>query len=551
MNDRVLFIFPPHRTFDRFVNPAFSERAIHKGGRSFGSILTDMPLGILAMSAYLKKYTEVETRLVDFNVELNRASDFAYGSFREFFRETLAAPEWQAYNPTIIAISTLFTAAYQNMLDLAEVCRELFPQALIVAGGGVPTNMSKEIFAATGAVKALCYGEGEKPLLGLVQAENKQEYLRSAPAWITPDKVVRGVPGEYDFVEDLDEIPFSDYGLLNPQDYGINPALTAYALVEKARNFHVMTSRGCPHHCCFCSSHTVHGRRMRYQSLSRVREDFTRLREEYRAGTLVFQDDQFLGDKRRALEIIELVKELGLSALFQNGLALYALDRTMLEAMQETGVNQIVLSVESGSEHVLREIMHKPLDLSIVARAAGDCRDLGIYTSVNILIGLPGETKQDLEDALTFLRTLEANWFIISVATPLVGSEMYAICVEKGYLQGDHIGCDYKKAVVETEDFTPEYIEEQAYLMNLDLNFVHNSDMRLGNYELALTGLENVLRAKSDHALAHYYAAECYARLGQAELAQAHREQAEAIVAAQPFWQKYFRLFGLPAGNTP
>jgi radical SAM superfamily enzyme YgiQ (UPF0313 family) len=279
--------------------------------------------------------------------------------------------------------------------------------------------------------------------------------------------------------------------------------------------------------------------------VDRVRQDFTRLRDQYGARTLVFQDDHLLADRKRALAIIEVVKELGLSAVFQNGLALYALDRTMLEALKSAGIDQLLLSVESGSDRVLREVMHKPLDLSIVRRVAADCRDLGIYTNVNILIGLPGETKADIEEARDFLKTLDANWFLVFCATPLIGSEMFEICQEKGYFKGDYLDTDYKKAIVETEDFTAEYIQEKAYLLNLELNFVANSDYRLGHYQTALKGFENALRARSDHAVAYFCAARCYERLGDSEKADLYLATAKRICAADPFWRRYTDLLNI------
>lgn len=106
------------------------------------------------------------------------------------------------------------------------------------------------------------------------------------------------------------------------------------------------------------------------------------------------------------------------------------------------------MSVESGSNRVLKEIMHKPLNLSIVKRVVDDCRELGIYTNANILIGLPGETKQDIEDTRSFLKTINANWFLIFCANPLVGSEMFNICLKKNYLKGNYIGSDYKKRLL-------------------------------------------------------------------------------------------------------
>lgn len=285
---------------------------------------------------------------------------------------------------------------------------------------------------------------------------------------------------------------------------------------------------------------------MRYYSITRVKEDFKRLRERYGARTIVFQDDHFMADKQRAIKIINILGELQLAAVFQNGLALYALDRKTLEALKKAGVNQLLLSVESGSNRVLKEIMHKPFDLSIVERVASDCRELKIYTNVNILIGLPGETKQDIEDTRRFLKTINANWFLIFCATPLVGSEMFDICLKKKYFKDSYIDCDYKKAIVETEEFSAEYIQEMAYFLNLELNFVENSDFRLGNYQMALKGFENAIKAKNNHAFAYYYAAKCYEKIGNFKKAEQYMNSAKAIAVESPFWLRYVGMFNIP-----
>lgn len=544
--NKILFVIPPHITYNRFMHPAYNDRTVVKRSGSYGSVTTDMPLGVLSLSGYLKKHVnDIEVKLIDFNIILNELVDFEYSSFMEFFQDTFLKRGYANLELDIIAISSLFTPSYQSMLDIAVVCRILHPQALIVAGGGVPTNMYREIFSNDSSIDALCYGEGEKPLLSLVLAKHKKQYLENSPSWITRSKVVRMQTFQHEFIEDLDEIPY-DYDICETSKYGINPSITAYASIdEKKQNFHVMTSRGCPHQCCFCSSHTVHGKKMRFYSLDRVREDFKRLKEEYGAKTLVFQDDHLMADKNRVFQILDIIQELQLKVVFQNALAMYALDRKMLEALKSAGVDQLSLSAESGSNRVLREIMHKPLDLSIVKRVSDDCRELGIYTNVAIMIGLPGETKNDIEISRKFFKTVLANWYLIFCASPLVGSEMYEICRKKNYLKGDFIGSDYKKAVVETEDFSTEYIEEMVYLMNLELNFIENSDYRLGNYEIALKGFEHVIEIKKDHTFAYYCAAKCHEKLGHPEKALQLMNEAQ-IAAKQPFWRKHVERFKLP-----
>lgn len=541
--DKVLFIIPPTIPYADFAKPDYNVRMAKKKNGIFTSVSTDMPLGIMSMSSYIKKHIQVETRLLDFNIVLNKLESFKYNSFVDLFQESLATLD---YEPTVIGISSLFTSSYQSMLDIAQCCKKAFPDVIIVAGGGVPTNIYQQIFKESTNFDALCYGEGEKPLLGLIKADSKLQYLEKSKSWITKDKAMKEESFEYDFIENLDEIPFSDYDILNPDEYDLNPTVTTYMDVDNRRkSFHVMTSRGCPHFCSFCASHTVHGRKVRFYSIDRIREDFFRLKNQYGARNFIFQDDHLMANKQRVLEILEILKQLQITAIFVNGTALYALDRQMIEAFKGVGVSLLVLAVESGSNRVLKEIIHKPLNLDIVKRVTDDCRALGIYSDVNILLGFPGETREDIEDARLFLKTIKANWFRVVVATPLAGSEMLDICIKKNYLKHGFIDCNYKKAVVETEEFTTEWIQEKAYLLNLELNFVENSDFGLGHYRTALKGFENAIRAKSNHAFAYYYASKCYGALGESDRAREYMDTAKIIIKEDPVWSKYATMFNI------
>ncbi|MFA6533490.1 MAG: radical SAM protein [Patescibacteria group bacterium] len=543
--DKILFIVPPSIEFDDFVKPLENVRVVKRKYSFFGSCLTDMPLGVMALSAYVKKNTKVKTKLVDFNVELNKLDKFEFDSFERYYDNFFKKPDQKRFSPNIIGISSLFTPSYQSVLDLAKCCHKIFPKAIIVAGGGVPTNMYKEIFKASRHFDALCYGEGEIPLLGLVKAKNKKLFLEKYPSWITAKKIKNNGSFVHNFIENLDEIPIYDYGLFKLDDYRLNSTISAYPCVDSKRKYIItMTSRGCPHFCCFCSSNTVHGRKMRYYSFERVKKDFEYLKKKYGIEKMIFQDDHFMADKQRALKILGLLKDLKMTAFFPNSLALYALDREVLEMLNSVGVDQIVMSIESGSERVLKEIMHKPLDLSIVRRVAKDCRELKIFTDASIIIGFPGETKKDIEDARAFLKTIDVNWVRFYTASPLVGSELYDICKKNGYIKKDsYKRCNFKRAVIETENFTAKYIQEKAYLLNLEINFVENSDVRLGNYEVALKGFENAIKAKSDHALAYYYASICYEKLNNKQKSELYLNKARTSVLENPMWRKYAKMF--------
>ena len=437
-------------------------------------------------------------------------------------------------------------------MDCGRVAKEIWPMALIIGGGNIPTNSYTQIYKEMACTffDGLCFGEGEKPLLALVSSDNPLKTLQISESWITAEKVLSKelfVP-KHDFIEDLDEIPFFDYDLCDFKKHEANQVVASYHNLDETRGFHIMTSRGCPFLCTFCASHRTHGRSMRYHSLNRVKQDFTRLANDYGAETVIFQDDHLMADSDRVYKILDIVKELGLHSVYQNGLTLYALDRSMLQAFWNAGVRHLVLPVESGSEKVLKQQMRKPLKLRISKQVAADCRDLGIYTNTNILIGMPGETKKDLEDARSNLKSIDTNWFNIACASPIVGSEIHDISVEKGYITIDTLGADYRTAVINTDDFSAKFIQEYQYFMNLDLNFVNNADMRLGAWDWAIKGFSNVLRLREDHAFAHYFLSKAHKNLNNLELASSHLARYLELIELD-FWGRWASLFNLEGAN--
>ena len=544
----ILLINIPHISFKEFITPDFNAKKITKrDGKYYGNILTDMPLGLLSLSAYVKKYSSKpnDISFIDFNIELNEADGFIFNNFYDYFLFVLKKI---VIRPEVVGVSSLFSTSYHSLLHLGKAVKTLWPECILVTGGPVPSGCYKEIYRDSHDFDGICYGEGEKPFLGLIESDDKKKYLQTSRTWITSKKIVFGDCFEHDFVENLDDIPFYDYDLLNAEKYGHNPSLTAYHGVgEHAMNFHVMTSLGCPFKCTFCASHKVHGRKMRYWSMERVESDLTQLKNKFGAKTIVVQDDHLMGDPDRALKILKIICNLNLKVVFQNGLAMYALSRVFLETLKEAGVEQLLLSIESGNENTLKNLMKKPLKLDIVQRVVNDCRELGIYTNANILIGMPGETHNDIEITRAFLKTISPNWFMIFCASPLVGSEMYEEAVRKNYLvEGFVGGGDFKRAVLKTDEFTPDYIQKMAYFLNLEINFVHNSDIRLGNYSLALRGIENAIKARDDHALAYYYAGLCYSKLGDLEKGHSYLEKSLNIAKENPFWRSIFEYFNLP-----
>ncbi|MBZ0105886.1 MAG: radical SAM protein [Sulfuricella denitrificans] len=547
--ERILFVVPPNITFDDFVTPPANVGTVRlsKSDKPFGSVITDIPLGIISLSAYLKAHLGIDAMAIDFNVQLLREAEFEFGDFRSYFLNHLQSAKFREFSPTVVAISAQFSPSYHSVIDLAEVSRSLFPEAMILAGGNLVTAMYRELFLDTGSIDAICFGEGELPLVELLAASDRHEVMARHASWVTREKALApGNPFQHCFIENLDEIPFLDYDILDLDGYQLNPTLSRYSVgAEVDRAISIMTSRGCPFKCTFCASHQAHGRRMRYYSEARVEQDIDLLIERYGVRSFIIQDDHFMGGKERPYNIVSAIKARQGSIFFQNALAIYALDKRFLTLLKEAGIDELVLPIESGSARVLKDVMRKPLKLDIVQRVLADCREAGIFTDCNIIVGMPGETMDDIDESRAFLKSIYGDWFRVFIATPIPGSEMYDEAARNDYFVINPVKANYKRAVIETKDWTAEYIQHMTYAMNIELNFVHNSNMRLGHYRTALDCFDKVLKVKPDHAIACFYAGRCLAHLGETEKAQEYFSKAQAY-GADSFWKPYIEMFQIP-----
>lgn len=540
-------------------------------------ILTDLPLGIVSLSAYLKKYIpNIIVDVIDFNVLLNKIEHFDFSNFRVYFDSVIKQYLQDVAEPNYVGISALFTSSHQSIIDLSEISKDHFPNSKVLVGGNYPTAVYADLLNSSKAIDAVCFGEGEKGLLGLITAANFTDFVKESVSWADRDKLRSPLNNlKHDFIVDLDEIPPYDYDCLDLEGYKLNPNSSRYAVKEKYQlsfeevgdeNEHygedtvgsvksigelrysmpIMTSRGCPFKCTFCASHAAHGRDMRYHSLQRVMDDIELMVKKYGIDGVVIQDDHFMAGKHRPYSIVQKIGDLGLGMYFQNALAIYALDLDFLKLLKNSGVDSLVLPIESGSNRVLKELMKKPLRLDIVPRVLKDCREAGIFTDCNIIIGMPGETREDISGSISFLKTIYADWFRIFTAMPIAGSEMYLKCIEENLFEVSPLNANYKRSVITTIDLSAHDIMEITYAMNIELNFVYNSNIRLNKFDVALESFLNVIKVKEDHAIAHYYAGVCHERLYNFNAASFEYEKALHFLNQDSFWEKYVSQFNIP-----
>lgn len=535
MRKKLLFVVPPCVSISELVpdpQKTFSTK-----------IRKEIPLGALSLATYMKEYHKTDVYVLDLNLKFfqlvaeNKINE--EDTPEKYIYEYLK--EIQDKEIDFCGISAIFNPTYGYIEVISRIVKEIFPKAIVMAGGGVPSNLMKEVFDAAPCVDIISYGEGEIGISGFISTEYEEEYVEQSPSLITREKLEKGILPQFEFIEDLDEIPPLDFSLIEFEKYSShshsqdNKKVTAIPL---------MFSRGCPFKCCFCASHSVHGKKVRYNSLGRIKSDVELFVKKYHINTITVWDDNFFVDKEQAIALLDFFAELNLTTEFVNGFPVYRMDDDMAKKLKEAGIDVVTLAIESGNPRVLKDIIHKPLKLEMVEKAIQCLEKYDIYTKGLFVIGFPGETLEDISVTMDFIHNTKLNWIDIFIASPLPGSELYEICVRDGYLKSKSFdACSFMQGNIETEYFTAKKIEDlQVYNMTKK-DFVDNLDMRNKKWDRALINFEYVINARHENPFAYYYASIAAGNLGYADKQKRYYEKYIKIRNSNSEWEKLFQRF--------
>ena len=267
---------------------------------------------------------------------------------------------------------------------------------------------------------------------------------------------------------------------------------------------------------------------------------------------LLLEDDHFFNDRDRAKEILRELAALDIRVEFPNGVAVYAIDDEVAELFSKGGVSAVALAVESGSDHVLNNIIRKPLKKRLIRPAVEALRKFDVRSHVFIVIGLPGEQDEHRQETMQMLLDCGFDWVHVYLAMPIFGSRLYDICVEKGYIDNPQ-SQDFvaTKSVIRAPGVDPVKLEAFAYEMQLRVNFVENHNMKIGRYDVPMDYLKNVVSKYPDHAFGHYFLSECYRAIGSDALADEHFARFLEICELDAWWRDMAEKYQVHFHSAP
>ena len=478
------------------------------------------PYGVLSIATYLKKNTDTVVRVFDCNLHDN-------------FQEELVI-----FNPDIVALSMMFGNSYKYVSDIAKQVKDWNGNTLVVIGGSATRGSYEEIMGGQPQVDMVCDGEGEIPFLKLVNDI-------PSPAWITRESLQAGIVPVKENIQNLDEVIELDYSYVNIDDYQMEQSF-GINIKKDAKQFFVITSRGCCFDCKFCMNAASPDKKIRYASVEKVIRHVRELVDKYGMNVLTLYDDQLLFNKKRAKELFRQLAQFNLRVDCPNGLSVAFIDNEMAGLMKKAGMDTIKLAIESGSPYVLYELINKPLKLPMVKPIVEMLHRHGLWVEGYFVIGMPGETDKHRKETVAFIKDVGIDWSSCSSAMPLVGTPLFKECLEKGYFKDVTIDSfDTTNTFIDTPEYSHEYINEQTYLINLDVNFVNNRTMKIGDYQNAANLFRQVIVLYPYQAFAHYYLSECYQKLGNTEEARKEMKEYKKILKTKPEWIKWGQQFGL------
>ncbi len=326
--------------------------------------------------------------------------------------------------PDLIGI-TVYSQNITAVQYLAEKLKASLPQVPVVLGGIHPTSYPEMTMRQIEYVDYIVVGEGEETFAELCTAVStgEKETLSKINGIAFRENSQIKFSSPRKLIQNLDSLSFPDRLLGNRNDYQ-----------EADRIF---TTRGCPFNCSFCASSTLWKRKVRFRSIENVLSEIDLLINRYNSKKIHIDDDTFTLSKKRVVDFCSEIKKRGFDRKVSFALSsrVDTLDKEMIELLAGSGVARMSFGIESGSPKVLDNIK-KGITTSQaedIIRFASNC---GIQCMCFFMIGLPGETVDDVKQSIELFKKIAINRFVdaeLNILSPYPGTELWSLAKEKGF----------------------------------------------------------------------------------------------------------------------
>jgi len=416
-----------------------------------GGFLREAGINVELLDCIVEGWTNEE--LID-----EKNGIYTYGMSDEAVADYLAESK-----PDIVGLSLIFSQDLRNLAKISKVTKEVLPNAIVVVGGLHPTMYPDSTFKNTmvngeRTIDYILRGEGEHRL-----AEFVSNYQQGKV-----DKNQDGLIGYFDGemvknpeirkIQDLDSLPLPAYDLL-PMDKYFEINMPCNCFPNGSRVMAVHTSRGCPIGCTFCSS-TNFNYLFRTRSAESVYKEIKYYKETYGVDEVQFLDDNLLLSSSRAEEIFDAIKPLNITWCTPNGTMIITWKPHLMEKAIASGMYQVTLALDGLGEESFN-LSRKPVNTETLPDKIDEFRKQGVLVHGFVVVGLPGETEENVTKGLEWVTTLNFTSCSIYIAQPYPGSELYEVELAKGNIkEEDGLLVVKTKSCIQNMEMDNVFLEE-------------------------------------------------------------------------------------------
>lgn len=339
------------------------------------------PLGMAWIAAVIRD-AGFEVRLIDEQVDRGSAAKLA-----------------EEMKPSLVLLGGTSHTRFEAFARAADM-KAAYPPSLVVYGGPHASFTATDTLANIKTIDIVVHGEGEGIVLELAR-------WRESGGDCKELSEIRGISFRVDgdvhttdrrpFNRDLDLLPLPARDLLPMDRYGMKLDYLGLPAM------HIMTARGCPFACSFCSASKMFGRMYAMRSPSLVVDEIETLVVRYGMKGLKIFDSTFTTNRRHVMDFCDELERRGLVMPWECEVRVGTVDRTLLERMQRTGCYYIDVGIESGDHHILEQ-MGKGIELEEAERLLSLCHEMGIRTKAFFTVGHIGETLEAGRRTIDFIK---------------------------------------------------------------------------------------------------------------------------------------------------